>query len=346
VAGIATATTDYTSRSGTLSFAPGTTSATITVTVVGDRTKEANETFQIVLSNASVGVTRGTATFTILTDESALTAAAAPTASVAAVPLRADQLERAIDQALASWRAAGASPATLAGLRFEIADLPETMLGMTDGATIYLDSDAAGFGWQRPATGMDLVSVLRHEIGHALGLDHDEDEGSLMAATLSAGDRLTIPAEVVSPGATTGGWAAPAAAGDVVRWSLGLAATDPARAQATRVAAWPSNDIGQSAAPATAAWLSVVASSAASVDGSPDAHAARSSSPATPPDGDAPAGAAAPADAGPPALEDGDQPMVTGANRLVGVDPTVEGLWWWETARRTAAARLGDPLRH
>ena len=49
--GSAAAGVDYTSASGTLTFAPGETSKTVTVSVLGDTTYEANETFYLDLSN-------------------------------------------------------------------------------------------------------------------------------------------------------------------------------------------------------------------------------------------------------------------------------------------------------
>ena len=45
VNGTATAGSDYTSRSGTLTFAPGETTKTITIQVKGDNKRESNETF-------------------------------------------------------------------------------------------------------------------------------------------------------------------------------------------------------------------------------------------------------------------------------------------------------------
>lgn len=54
-----TATTmnkDYQSKSGTVTFAAGVTSKTVSVTVVGDNTVEASETFKVVLSNAIGGI--------------------------------------------------------------------------------------------------------------------------------------------------------------------------------------------------------------------------------------------------------------------------------------------------
>ena len=74
VAGTATSGRDYTvtASTGTLRFAAGESSKTITVNVVGDRTKEANETFQVVLSNPSgATILAGTAIGTITDDDSA-----------------------------------------------------------------------------------------------------------------------------------------------------------------------------------------------------------------------------------------------------------------------------------
>jgi hypothetical protein len=63
---------------GTVSFAPGETSRTITVTIAGDTVVEANETFALTLSNPSAGATLGTAsaTGTIANDDAQLSVAA------------------------------------------------------------------------------------------------------------------------------------------------------------------------------------------------------------------------------------------------------------------------------
>ena len=55
--GTATAPTDYTANSGTVTFAPGVTSQTVTVQVNGDTTVEPNETFNVNLSNATGNAT-------------------------------------------------------------------------------------------------------------------------------------------------------------------------------------------------------------------------------------------------------------------------------------------------
>ena len=55
--GTATAPTDYTANSGTVTFAPGVTSQTVTVQVNGDTTVEPNETFNVNLSGATGNAT-------------------------------------------------------------------------------------------------------------------------------------------------------------------------------------------------------------------------------------------------------------------------------------------------
>ncbi len=68
--GTALADSDYSSRSGTLSFPPGTTSRTISVPTVADAMPESNETFSVALSgaaNATIG--DATAVGTIVDDD-------------------------------------------------------------------------------------------------------------------------------------------------------------------------------------------------------------------------------------------------------------------------------------
>lgn len=99
------------------------------------------------------------------------------------------------------------------GLSF--ADLPGAAVGQTIGSSITLDTNAAGNNWFIDTTPnlneewlptsnpnewvakagsaaegkMDILSVLLHEYGHALGIDHSADNGDYMAPTLTAGVR-------------------------------------------------------------------------------------------------------------------------------------------------------------
>jgi chitinase len=68
--GTATAGSDYTAVSGTVTFAPGETTKSVVVTILGDTVVEPDETFNLLLSNpggATLGT--GTATATIVNDD-------------------------------------------------------------------------------------------------------------------------------------------------------------------------------------------------------------------------------------------------------------------------------------
>ena len=85
--GSATAGSDYTVTSGTLSFAAGETSKNITVPILDDATYEGDETFTVNLSNATGGATLGTptsATVTIQEDDAPPSAGSLQLATAAA----------------------------------------------------------------------------------------------------------------------------------------------------------------------------------------------------------------------------------------------------------------------
>ncbi|MEM8953740.1 MAG: glycosyl hydrolase family 18 protein [Verrucomicrobiota bacterium] len=66
----ATSGSDYKSTSGTLRFASGETSKTITLTIIGDTTFESDETFSVTLSNPNgAALEKSTATVTIVNDD-------------------------------------------------------------------------------------------------------------------------------------------------------------------------------------------------------------------------------------------------------------------------------------
>ena len=96
-------------------------------------------------------------------------------------------LNPVVQQSLAYWTAAGVEPHRLDTLRqldVQIADLSDSLLGIAALNRVWIDRDAAGYGWSVNAGGVDLFSAVTHEFGHVLGFDHDE-----MGATLASGVR-------------------------------------------------------------------------------------------------------------------------------------------------------------
>ena len=97
------------------------------------------------------------------------------------------------------------------GNGYRITNLPGAELGEAVGNTIYLDINAAGYGWfvdptpsndsefttpgnQGEMNRMDLLTVLEHELGHILGYDHTGT--GLMSPTLATGIRETPTAVI------------------------------------------------------------------------------------------------------------------------------------------------------
>jgi len=107
--------------------------------------------------------------------------------------LSQQQLDATLAAATQAWAASGVDALTLgrAGLvTLQVADLGGSALGADFGSSILIDSNAAGWRWSTldaPAPGgMDLLTVVTHELGHALGFDHDGGN-DVMAPTLQAG---------------------------------------------------------------------------------------------------------------------------------------------------------------
>jgi PKD repeat protein len=104
--------------------------------------------------------------------------------------LTQSMLDAAVEEALAQWAAAGFHASRikrLSKVEFALAHLPGEILGIASSSTnkVWLDIDGAGLGWSTdPSAGAyDLVSAVSHEIGHLLGVDHED-----MDATLQPGE--------------------------------------------------------------------------------------------------------------------------------------------------------------
>lgn len=146
----------------------------------------------------------------LMTPSAILASSVGPAAD--AVVLTANQAQPLVREALRRGRSAGNDLSALPAFDIRIADLGGTTLGLASGNTIWLDGNAAGWGWfvdptpwddaefttpgdQGEQHHMDLLSVLTHEIGHLLGYEHDQK--GVMQETLSAGERLTMDGDTV-----------------------------------------------------------------------------------------------------------------------------------------------------
>ena len=77
------------------------------------------------------------------------------------------------------------------GLTVALDDLPGLTLGVTEGTTITIDADGAGYGWFADGVEeldgrVDAMTVVEHELGHALGFEHEDAiEHEVMRETIT-----------------------------------------------------------------------------------------------------------------------------------------------------------------
>ena len=207
---------DYVAADTILTFKPGETSKTYALSIIGDKVFEPDEWFRVtaqVLDDSGKVFSESTGTVMILNDDKApLLAAETATGPQSQVELLTEeQLAPIVAEAIARWEAVLGAPIDLSGIDFQIMDFKGRgvgILGQTTPDMIYIDADAAGWGWFVDPTPqddvefsepggddegrMDLLTAVMHEIGHALGYgDLAGDADDLMSATLNTGERWT-----------------------------------------------------------------------------------------------------------------------------------------------------------
>ena len=131
--------------------------------------------------------------------------AASPGSGRSPPALTAAELDPVVAAATAEWIAARPD-ADFTGLTVSIDDLAGMQLGYTVGTTVTIDLDAAGWGWDvfggAADSSMSLHAVVLHELGHVLGLEHDDD--GVMQSSLHPGETRDLRAAAASTGIPVG----------------------------------------------------------------------------------------------------------------------------------------------
>jgi hypothetical protein len=180
---------------------------TVNLTLVGGFNPAVGSTYQIITYASRTGsftAINGTsipnnktlaptynATDLTLTTTSPLLAAAGPPPADPPALLADAQLQAAFDAALSRWSLAGVDTTPLQGAQVQLADLDGDLLGLAGAGSIWIDRDAAGYGWFVDPTPweddefagaigaeellavagsnadgrMDLLTAVMHEIG-------------------------------------------------------------------------------------------------------------------------------------------------------------------------------------
>ena len=205
----AKAGSDYEGYVGSVTIAAGQTSTAVQIRILGDRTREGDETFTLELSGpVGAVIADGVGTVTIYDDDGARLLASTMGANGSAGNLSDAELAVVLDAAIAAWIAAGADLAALSGITVELATLDGVILAEESRGHLRIDVDAAGWGWHLdpgsavPGDRIDLLSVLLHEIGHVLGFDHHST--GLMVGTIESGTRAVLEPRTTTSDQTIG----------------------------------------------------------------------------------------------------------------------------------------------
>jgi len=121
----------------------------------------------------------------------------------------AKQAHPVLQAAIRRWADIGADISSLNDIKIVVTDLQGSTLAMADTSTrtILVDTNAAGHGWfidrtpqddsefcewgnQGEQGRMDLLSTLVHEVGHMMGLGHED--GTAMSSNLGLSQRLLL----------------------------------------------------------------------------------------------------------------------------------------------------------
>jgi hypothetical protein len=137
----------------------------------------------------------------VQTQGSNMMAAEATVMADSASMLTQHELDTITVSAMSDWigRLGDGDP-RLAGfgdVRLAVADLGGVALGYTEGRHIWIDTNAAGYGWSFgdvEAGRMDLATVVTHELGNLIGITDNDLSFSVMDEDLEPGVRYALDA--------------------------------------------------------------------------------------------------------------------------------------------------------